>query len=366
MVLILNVKIFKGVDVIKKTDYSVFIGRFQPFHDGHFNVVKHALRISNHVIIIVGSANVSSSIRNPWNVQERYAFIKMYLKDIDRSSYTLTEVDDSAYSVNSWVDNIYRIVNRITHCSDSISLVGYYKDNSSYYLKNFPNWHLNLLELKTTTGLAKAIEYTYGSINTLSSVMIRTACFEQNMESIRDLNWELIDTLEYWMKTPNFLKLKADYDYIKQYQYNWKTPYPPVFVTCDAVVFNRQHVLLIKRKSVYGNGKYALPGGFLNQDETVQQACIRELHEETGLKIITHYLEQSIKSSAVFDNPLRDPLGRVITHAFMFNLNLNEILLESGDDASDAFWYPIAKLKDIETEFFNDHALIINYFINSM
>jgi bifunctional NMN adenylyltransferase/nudix hydrolase len=73
---------------------------------------------------------------------------------------------------------------------------------------------------------------------------------------------------------------------IEKYKESWKAaPFPPTFVTVDAVVVQSGHVLLVKRKAMPGAGLWALPGGFLNQEETLLDGAIRELKEETKIKV---------------------------------------------------------------------------------
>ncbi len=67
----------------------------------------------------------------------------------------------------------------------------------------------------------------------------------------------------------------------------------------------------------------------------------------------------------VFDHPLRDPRGRVISHAFMFELNVKELpKVSTGNESDETLWFPLYKIEPNESSFFNDHAQIIKFFIN--
>lgn len=109
-----------------------------------------------------------------------------------------------------------------------------------------------------------------------------------------------------------------------------------VHVTVDVVLFTIQRaelkVLLVKRLVEPYAGGYALPGGFVLADETLDQAAMRELQEETGFK--AHYLEQ-LQS---FGDPSRDPRGRVVTVAY-FALVPSEQTIQAGTDAVEAGWF---------------------------
>ena len=147
-------------------------------------------------------------------------------------------------------------------------------------------------------------------------------------------------------------------------------PFPPTFVTTDAVVVALGHVLVIKRGRNPGKGLYALPGGFLEQDERIVDGCLRELKEETHFDLPKAKLESMIKDQHVFDHPLRDPRGRTITHAFLFDLKDAKALefynVQADDDASEVLWMPINEIQAREDEFFNDHAQMIRFFLNRM
>ena len=127
-----------------------------------------------------------------------------------------------------------------------------------------------------------------------------------------------------------------------------------LLVTVDVVLFTirerRLHLLLIKRLAKPYESRYALPGGFVLEDESLDDAAIRELHEETGIKEV--YLEQLY----TFGDPKRDPRGRVITVAYYALVPANQIL-HAGTDASDAAWFPVTELPPLAF----DHRKIAEY-----
>jgi 8-oxo-dGTP diphosphatase len=136
--------------------------------------------------------------------------------------------------------------------------------------------------------------------------------------------------------------------------YTYKYPRPAV--TVDAIVIAEKNgqslVLLILRKADPFKGKWALPGGFAGIDETLSDACKRELKEETGLWNI------ELKQFYTFDAPDRDPRERVIS--VTFHGKLKEIVaVKGGDDALEAKWFPVASLPEMAF----DHKEIIEKFI---
>src|SRR3990170_417036 len=112
-------------------------------------------------------------------------------------------------------------------------------------------------------------------------------------------------------------------------------------VTVDVVIFTLRHddlqVLLVKRKIAPYAGRWAIPGGFIRMDETLEAAARRELAEETGVRDV--YLEQLY----TFGDPKRDPRGRVITVAY-FALVPAPLAVRAGSDASDARWSSMYRL----------------------
>ena len=125
-------------------------------------------------------------------------------------------------------------------------------------------------------------------------------------------------------------------------------------VSVDIVVFtirDRQlQVLLIKRLATPFANRYALPGGFVLEDESVEAAAVRELREETGVDKV--YLEQLY----TFGDLNRDPRGRVITVAY-YALVPHTQSLHAGTDAADAAWFPVSALPPLAF----DHRKIVDY-----
>ncbi len=125
-----------------------------------------------------------------------------------------------------------------------------------------------------------------------------------------------------------------------RYVYEWPRP----MVTADAVVFRfargKARLLLVRRKHDPYKGDWAIPGGFIELDEELEDAAARELKEETGLVGIR--LEQM----RTFGACGRDPRGRQITIVFMGIAGSAQSRLKAGDDAAEARWFDIDKLPE--------------------
>ncbi len=167
--------------------------------------------------------------------------------------------------------------------------------------------------------------------------------------------------LQDFQKTAAFHTLHEEAVFIDRHQRQWQqAPYPPTFVTVDAVVVHSGRVLLVERAHLPGKGLWALPGGFINPDETLLDACLRELREETCLQVPEAVLKSSLKQSRTFDDPFRSARGRTITQAFFFQLDPDPKgppSVRGSDDAKAAFWMPLADLD--ASRMFEDHHAII-------
>jgi len=119
--------------------------------------------------------------------------------------------------------------------------------------------------------------------------------------------------------------------------------YPRPSVTVDIVLVTSQrepHVLLIRRKKAPFAGRWALPGGFVDMDETLEESARRELREETGLTV------GNLEQLHTFGNPTRDPRGRVISVAFLGRVSQTQSA-HADDDAAAAAWFPLNSLPEL-------------------
>ena len=150
-----------------------------------------------------------------------------------------------------------------------------------------------------------------------------------------------------WFDLSDLPALAFDHDRIiadgvKAQTQTYRYPYPHPAVTTDIVIFSIRdealNVLLIKRNIAPFKGKWALPGGFVRLNESLEQCAARELAEETGVKNV--YLEQLYS----FGAPKRDPRERVITVAYFALIPSDKIDLKPTTDAAEARWFPISDL----------------------
>jgi 8-oxo-dGTP diphosphatase len=120
----------------------------------------------------------------------------------------------------------------------------------------------------------------------------------------------------------------------KRYVYD----YPRPAVTVDIAVVTtggRPQVLLVRRKNEPFAGKWALPGGFIDMDETLEESARRELREETGIEV------SKLWQVAAYGDPGRDPRGRTISVVYLTRVHPRKVKPVAADDAAAVDWFPL-------------------------
>lgn len=355
---------------MKKYDVAVVIGRFQPVHNGHKYLLEQALAVANRVIVLVGSANKASNIKNPFSFDERSQMIYngMFPNEKLRATYgdrpefdkpsliaqsyiTVLPLKDFTYNDELWAQNVQRIVGENTQYLEKITLIGHTKDESTYYLKMFPQW-----------------EYTEVAHNDkLNATDIRELLYDQKtVKYLQGVVPSMVyDYIDDKLQSGKLDHLIEEHEFVGKYKKAWASaPYAPTFITADVVVIQQGHVLAIRRGANPGKNLLALPGGFVNQNEFVKDAAIRELREETKLKVPDPVLRGSIVAEKMFDAPNRSLRGRTITIAYLIHLkNVENGLprVKGSDDALSAQWIPLGDLR--EEDWFEDHFHLIQTMI---
>jgi bifunctional NMN adenylyltransferase/nudix hydrolase len=337
----------------KKYDTLVLIGRFQPFHNAHLEIVKRATALCDKLIIVVGSSYLPRTYKNPFSFAERERMIHYATSGLDLT-IKIEPNTDTIYNDQAWAVRVQQIVARHTEPGERIGIIGHKKDDSSFYLDMFPQWGYEDVEL---------VEF-------LSAVDVRDLYFKYTFNSNFIKNVVPDSTYQFLMsfrQTEEFAQIIREREFIADYKKQYAgLKYPPIFSTADAVVICSGHVLMIKRRSEPGRGLWALPGGYVNAntDKSVEDAAIRELREETMIKVPAPVLRGSIVRSKVFDAIDRSPRGRIITHAFHIQLPDGDLpKVKGSDDAEKARWVPIAEVRSEEC--FEDHFEIISHFVGA-
>jgi len=347
---------------------TVYIGRFQPLHNGHIHVLRTALKQSDMTIVLIGSAGAARSIKNPFTYTERARMIKAWqMAEMPDAKMVIMALRDQPYNNAKWIQTVQEHVELSIRESGwqntqlEIYLTGAVKDSSSWYLQAFPQYAPRLLPPVPASQATCATD-------------LRKNLFEDHVTD-RDIPQQTFDFLLQFTGTKEFDTLQQEYEFIENENAQWKSaPFKPAFMMIDAVVIQSGHVLVVERGNLPGHGLIALPGGHLENDERLVDGAIRELVEETGLKIPPQILRGSIRGQRVFDDPERSVRGRVLTTAFLIQLDdtkplprvsgQNAPLHETGGqrriETKKAFWLPISEARAKSEMWFEDHLAILD------
>lgn len=374
----------------KPIKVAIIIGRAQPAHKGHAHLIEEALLDGADTIIWqVGSSNKAPSIKNPLSLDHRERILYQvyrevrekvtaptsnrfwddYPKNILLAAWDFVTVGLPDYSSNSrWLMHAQDNVNHIlkdAYSTESreaclsereFDITLYYHDQGTTemkYVHEFPQWKEKNIPKEYpfhATDIRRRL-FVEGGVSDLRS-------FEQYLPTSSRKYLE-----ESWL--PDHLDLYQNLLLEARLQENVrkeeaKFKYGINNVAGDAVVVCNGHILLVTRKAAPGIGQLAMPGGYLNPNETIRSCIVRELKEETGIALTHMRLKECITKIEVYDEVSRSTRSRIISHAALIPLHANPLpRVKGGDDAAHAAWYPLSELESMAENIFEDHYLII-------
>lgn len=378
-------------------DLCVFIGRFSPLHKGHQSVIQKGLDSAAKMLVLVGSAFEARSYRNPFTVAER---MEMISSTFNNPNLLVRPLENSSYNLNEWIERVHtavadtwselRALDPSLPAKPKVALIGHSKDESSYYLNLFPLWSsINVPQsiVLSATGIREDL---FGSQERMQDLLERaemadahgkkmsTAVYlEKYMALARAqalaylntgaagvMSQETVAFLNDFVHTQAFQTVGEEFAFVARYRYSWRlAPYEPSFNTADAVVVQSGHILLVKRRAFPGKGLWALPGGFVERNHTIEHTVFKELEEETAIRVPQAVLRGHVKAKEVFDDPHRSSRGRTITTAYLIHLKPGPLPkikkggLPDDEETLAVQWVAIADLK--REDFFEDHYSII-------
>lgn len=353
-------------------DVCVFAGRFRPFHSGHLHIVEEALKNAQYAFIIVGSINEPVNFRNPFTFAEVREMIRISLSPQDADRVFILGMEDQDTDLK-WVTAVQAAVaKQLTVLSlgvePKIALIGYSKDESSYYLKLFPQWGSIAVAPQRVIDATQIRDALYKSEDPRNTLRILAG-------DRQVLGRGTALFLREWIETPHFDRMQAEHlfmeSYLEQFQRNPYTNEAPFFNTVDSCVIQSGHVLLVMRDALPGKGLWALPGGHIHENERYKEAAIRELCEETAIDktqswsdsgpITKDKLRAAIRGEKLLDDPWRSTRKRTVSYAYGFLLDGTTLPQVQGmDDARAARWWPIDEVT--REMMFEDHFNVIQHF----
>lgn len=307
---------------------GIFIGRFQPMHEGHTQAIQAALSQVDFLHIFVGSANQCQSIRNPFSYLDRQASIERWLRSagvLDRCR--VSPLNDHPSNDEQWISDV-KLTAKVVGAENPV-LFGHTKPGNDY-LSWFPGW--------TFQDIEKQVDVT--------ATQIRERLFRARHPIVHP------DVLADW----------EFYEQEKQLFSNYPYPQTLSFNCADVVLVCSGKVLLVLRKFAPGRNTWALPGGFKQHNETFLECALRELREETNVRVPEKVLRGSLFCAKLFDNPNRS-LGiprLTVAHYIGIEPNKDGSLprANGGDDASEVRWVDLVDVLNYEN-LFEDHLDII-------
>jgi bifunctional NMN adenylyltransferase/nudix hydrolase len=307
---------------------GIFIGRFQPVHQGHVHALGIAASQVDKLYIFVGSANQCRSIRNPWTFQERSSMLRAKLHASRITNFEVIPLNDYRYSNTQWMSDVRATAEH--YDMGTPTLFGHMKEGNDY-LTWFPDWKF------------KSIEAEYA----VDATGIRNRMFD--------------------LKDPDMpATVQDDWAFYQKEKVTFANyPFPETlnFNCSDAILECQGHVLLIQRKFAPGRGAWALPGGFRNQRETFLDCAIRELIEETNVRVPEKVLRGSIVKTELFDDPSRSFGIPRNTMAVYMRINPNPDFslprANGADDAALCKWVPLTDALNT-IEMYDDHKDILS------
>jgi bifunctional NMN adenylyltransferase/nudix hydrolase len=339
-------------------DLSVFIGRFQPPHLGHFYVAEKALQESQYLTVLIGSSDEPRDFFNPFTFDERKEMFLAGLAKKHHDRVFFAPILDYPYNDDQWSEGVQKAV-RGSLAEFGLSewaqttLIGHSKDHSSYYLKKFPQW--SSIDVPNFHGL--------------SATPLRDRFFNAETtleEAPKKVFPELPKKVSEWLvefsKSEPYANMVEEFDHIRNYKKKFAgLPFKPIFTTVDAVVIQSGHVLMVQRRSRPGTGLWALPGGFLEAHEWIDDAVVRELMEETSIKVPEKVIRGSFMAQKKFDHPYRSTRGRTITFASVFKLPDGELPKIKGQESEvkKVEWIPLANVQ--RSKCYEDHYHVVKW-----
>jgi bifunctional NMN adenylyltransferase/nudix hydrolase len=335
----------------KQYENIIYIGRFQPFHNAHLATIQHAATLAERVIVVIGSANQPRDIDNPFTEAERIMMIEASTPGLN---VEFVCVENQMYNDTAWAVSVAKQVASLGVDNTNTRLIGHTKDESSFYLNIFPQWGtpiempmVEILDATTIRNLYFTEKYNPNFLkNVVPAPVVKFLAEFQSREEYQNIMAEMV--------------------YIERYKKPYEgLPYPVSFNTGDAIVFKSGHVLMVKRRSHPGKGLLAFPGGFLNAntDRSLQDCGIRELYEETGIKVPEAVIRGSIVEEKVFGALNRSRRGRIITTAQIILLDDKDYpglpKVKGMDDAEKAMWIPVHQVRRLDC--FEDHYDILQF-----
>lgn len=361
----------------REFNVGVVIGRFQPLMRAQFEqLIQPAFEENDLLIVLLGSSDRARTARDPLTAKQREdifmaAFAETYGKKPAGKPYPeFVPIRDFLYSDTRWIMQVQSAVGSVVseHADPAKAKITLYGVGDKKYLGYFPQWEANIAK-KPEDWKILVSEIVNHPGRFISGDQTLAALYDADRDEIPKLPAVMDSTWKYllnWAESKEFERIQEEYQYIEEYKARTQVgKYPIIFHTVDNVAIYKGNILLVKRRSKPGKGLWALPGGFLNADESLQDGAMRELREETKLRVKKEWL----KAQRTFDAPERSLRGRTITQAFLWQIpDWRDVpQVKASSDAEKARWFTLAEVtEDMSDQLFEDHYDIIEALVKQL
>jgi bifunctional NMN adenylyltransferase/nudix hydrolase len=358
------------IAAMKKPTLGGAIGRFSIVHGEHERMFRQMAAENDHVIILLGSANRVISPKNPFSFEERVKYITaVFAQFFDVTKLRIVPLNDRIYAEGRWETTVDELVSGFADelgISDKrISMYGNEKDRTGYWHRNFPQWK----------------QVNVGLVRVVNATELRQLWFQSGQQISEDHNalQYLPPPMKDYLRNQHVLNpnLQSDWAAYMAEEETFKDyPYREALnVMCgDAVVECAGHILTVTRAKSPGLGQRALPGGHKESWETAFDCAIRELYEETNLRVPERTVRNAVVDTKLFDHPSRN-IGSVSRSTLGVHIKLEPRddgtlpRAKGGDDAKNpelpnhgCDWIKISDILSGKVKLFDDHSDIVDYF----
>jgi bifunctional NMN adenylyltransferase/nudix hydrolase len=336
-----------------KPRLGFIIGRFQPRHVGHENLIREAAKQVEWLIVLIGSVNTPRSIKNPWTFRERATSMQDWLRNEGlQHKVKIYPVNDYRYSNAQWTGDVTSIIklNQVREANsgafecdfhipdEEVALFGFDKTGNDY-LKWFPQYQYINVET-TFTGCASDVRNELLANALANPTEYLGPKFPQTV----------IDDYKFYLDEQ---KLFANYPFPSTLNFN----------CADAVLECAGHILLVQRGKAPGRDCWALPGGFRDRKDVEWiDAAYRELREETNVRVPDVVLRTKTVATKLYDNIYRSfglPRNTLAVHIRIEPDADGHLPRANGaDDAALAEWKSIDEIMN-GLDLYDDHKDII-------
>jgi bifunctional NMN adenylyltransferase/nudix hydrolase len=327
---------------------AIVIGRFQPLHLGHMSLIDKAQKEADKVLILIGSSRQLPDYKNPFSHEERLTLIQdVYSASTDLIIRPLPD----APSDDEWISNVIGEVLSIEEDPTEVLLLTHEKDED-FYRTTF------LFPVETVKDVP------------ISATIIRHAWYQDTLWTVD----AFIDSrvLEFLKTHKDLDRLSMEYEdtegmcEIKTQGHPFGNPMEPVSF---AAIIQGGKLLVGRRGGSRGRGQLGLAGGYVQNDETTMDGCIREVKEELGVDLASLILSNDAQclAQAVEEN-MNDLGSRTlgINYLFVLKPDLELEITIDGEETTEFQWLPLdSVLQDKELLFYN-HSLILKRLLSKV